>query len=150
MRQSMMVFSTKLALLALVVLLAAPAAFASPPTLEGSWRTTSTLDGATESTPGLFTFAKGGTLIASNNTDTTGNGHGTWKRLAGRTFAATNIAFVYDSNGVATQIFETEITFRVSWSGNTFRATFETSVQTLDGTVLATASGTATGERIGD
>ncbi|MEM8929855.1 MAG: hypothetical protein AAGE94_01705 [Acidobacteriota bacterium] len=141
---------TTLAFLLLATLVLAPAATAGPRGLEGSWRATGVVDGTTDATETLFTFSRGGTLIASSDTAANGNGHGTWERIGPRMFAATNVAFAYDANGVAAQVLETEITLEVARGGATFDATFESTVKTLDGTVLLTVTGTASGERIGN
>ena len=126
-----------------------PAAFAGPKSIEGTWRAAGVPDGTSDATETLFTFSRGGTLVASSDSAGTSAGHGTWEKVAGRNFAATNVAFVYDASGVATQVLSTEISIEVSSDGDHFTATFETSVQTLDGTVLATITGTAAGDRIG-
>ena len=47
--------------------------------LVGAWQTETTIDGSPDAVPGLITFNRGGTLIASGSNLSSGTAHGDWK-----------------------------------------------------------------------
>ena len=144
-RQS--VFTWSLVLLLMIAL--APAAMAGGgPRLVGSWEAVSTLDSTGEQAPGLFTFNIDRTWMSSGNDASFGNGHGAWKRTGGRTYSATNKAFVFAPDGSLSVVLTNNTELEVSHNGQTFTATFSTEVALPDGTVVDSFTGTSTGTRI--
>ena len=114
----------------------------------GSWEATSTLQPSGEVAPGFFTFHRDRTWIASTNDAAFGNAHGAWKRTSGRTFLGTNKGFVYAPDGQAALVVTNRVEITVGADGDSFTAEFEGDVSLLDGTLIDSFTGTATGTRI--
>jgi hypothetical protein len=75
------------------------------PELEGTWRVTVTPDGPNPAFSALHTFASGGVMLESNQSDQSSQvkqtpGHGVWERKGPHTFGFTFEKFAFDSSGV--------------------------------------------------
>jgi len=118
-------------------------------TLAGAWNITIEFDdpalvGCT--TPGLNT-ADGG-VIAQGCDLSESPGYGQWRRTGNGEFAVTFSGVNYGAPGTGiTGSYKVRATLQVS--GESFSGPFVTDVFALDGTLLFSASGTVTAERIG-
>ena len=117
-------------------------------TIVGSWEATSSLEPSGEVAPGFFTFNRDRTWVASTNDAAFGNAHGAWKRTGRRTFLGTNKGFAYGPDGMAALVVTNRVEITVAADGNGFTAVFEGDVSLLDGTIIDSFTGSATGTRI--
>ncbi|MEM1178597.1 MAG: hypothetical protein AAGM22_09645 [Acidobacteriota bacterium] len=136
-----------LIVLVLGALVAAPSFGHGGNRLIGSWISTSAVDGGGELQT-LWTFNRGGTVVVSSSGANFSAAHGAWEKVGPRTFEVVNTAFGFAPDGSLAFTLENRATFEVSQDRQTFTAVFESEVKALDGTVLSTSSGSATGTRI--
>lgn len=123
--------------------------------LEGTWRVQVSVrdcqTGAVQRTfPGLFAFAKGGTL-----TETTGGqppslftpGFGTWRHTGGRTYSAVFEAFVFSPAGVWIQTNRFTRNIELDGGANDFTDTIKLEIFDTSGNLIATGCGTSVARR---
>lgn len=120
----------------------------SDASIVGSWEATSVLEPSGEVAPGLFTFHRDRTWIASANEVSLSNAHGAWKPTGPGTFTATSKGFVFGPDGSAGLVLKNRVSLTLSGDGDSFTAVFSTEVSLFDGTVVDSFTGTATGTRI--
>ena len=125
--------------------MAAPAE-AAPKSLIGTWDVEAVVGGV--GAPTLFTFDRGGNFIATGSDATFSTAHGAWERDGGRNYKTTNRAFIFDDDGMVALVFVSNAEIQVSRDGQSFTGNFDAEVQTLDGTVVDSFSGTSSGSRI--
>lgn len=133
--------------LLLLALTAAPA-FADGPSIIGSWEATSVVDGTTDVNPLFATFGKDGTLVSTGPSNANSVAHGAWKKTGAGQYSATLVFFVYDASGNANLKVTNNGEYQVSQDGQSYTSVFEATLSTLDGTVVATVTGTSSGNRI--
>ena len=113
----------------------------------GSWEAVSTLDTGLTA-PGLFTFNADRTWMSSGDNAFFSSGHGAWKKIGPRRFAATNKAFVLEETGGVSLVFVNRSVLLVSADGQSFDVAFETDVLLPDGALVEKLAGTGIGTRI--
>jgi hypothetical protein len=125
-------------------------------TLEGTWRVQITLRNCAtwaplgQPFPALATFDFAGTVLTSDGSMSPaarGSGHGIWRRVAGRTFAATTEAFLF-TDGVrsGTQLLEQQITLGAD--GRSFEARVGAMVSNNAGQVVFSGCASSVGQRM--
>jgi hypothetical protein len=126
-------------------------------TIEGTWRVEITLrhcqsgEALLAPFPALATFAQGGTMTTSDggmSPAARGTGHGEWRRVQGRTFAAMTEAFMFASTGAlsARQRITQEIVLHAE--GTEFEARVSSQVVNLAGQVVFAGCATSVGRRL--
>jgi hypothetical protein len=133
----------------LVALRATPSSAAGPG-LTGAWNVTIVLeDGTTLCTaPGLNT-ADGG-VVTQGCTVNESPGYGQWQRIGGQLFAVTFVGVNFASpGGEIAGTYKVRATVGLSHDKQTFSGPFQTDIFALNGTLLFSATGTVTGQRIG-
>ena len=137
----------KLTILALSItlLILTSMANAKPPTnIIGSW---SCKDATTGDPNVLVSFNNLGVFTASGNLASISVNHGSWVRTGLNTFNSTDLAFIYDTNGIADSIAKTNATNTMP-DENNLSVKFEITITDLAGNVIAIESAEATCERI--
>lgn len=147
--QSSIFSSRSLFLVLALTLLAAPAFAGGGNKLIGSWQAVSVTDGTGDTNELLVSFHKDRTLVSTPPSNALSVAHGTWKKTGARHFASTLVFFIFDANGNANLRATNNSDYEVSQDGQTYTSVFETRIETLDGTLVTTVTGTSTGERIG-
>lgn len=146
--QSSIFSSRSLFLVLALTLLAAPAFAGGGNKLVGSWEAVSVTDGTGDINQLLVSFHKDNTLVSTPPSNGLSVAQGTWEKTGGRSFSSTLIFFIFDANGNANLRATNNSDYEVSQDGQTYTSVFETRIETLDGTPVATVTGTSTGERI--
>ena len=136
-----------LTILALLALLGASPALAGGPQLAGAWEAVASFDGG-GAAPFLATFDKDGTWTSSGASSSASTAHGAWEKSGPRSYSTKSVIFFYDANGNLSLRGESRSEIEVSQDGNSYSGTFEATITLLDGTVVATNSGTEAGSRI--
>ncbi len=140
--------SHSLFLVLALTLLAAPAFADGGNKLIGSWQAVSVTDGSGDTNELLVSFHKDKTLVSTPPSNGLSVAHGTWKKTGSRSFASTLIFFIFDADGNANLRATNNSDYEVGQDGQTYTSAFETRIETLDGTPVATVTGTSTGQRI--
>lgn len=141
--QVVLLFST----IALLAVVAGPALADGGGSLVGSWEVLSVLDGTTDEVPSLFTYGRGGTLVATGPTIANSASHGAWKRTGPRRFTSNETSFLYGPTGEIIGRINATATLTLAPDRQTYDADFEGAITFNDNTV-APFSGTAVGSRI--
>jgi hypothetical protein len=135
---------------ALMALGATPSS-ADDATLTGAWNVTIVFDdpsipGCT--TPGLDT--RDGGIVAQGCDVSESPGYGQWRRIGDRQFAVTFVGVVFGAPGTGiVSTYKVRATLTLSQDGQTSSGPFLTEVFALDGTLLFSATGRVTRQRIG-
>jgi hypothetical protein len=124
-------------------------------TLEGTWRVQVTVkdcqtDAVLRTFPGLFAFAKGGTL-----TETTGGqppslftpGFGVWRHTGDRTYTGVFEAFVFSPAGVWMQTNRFTHTIELDKDADEFTSTIKLEIFDTSGNLIAPGCGTSVARR---
>jgi hypothetical protein len=130
-----------------LALVSAPS-FAGQHSLTGSWDAVTTEDGTGQASPTLINFNRSGTTIATPPSNNVSSANGSWKKTGARSFAATSKFFIYNAGGNVDLVATSNAEYELSQDGQEFTSTFETDIRTLGGVLIATVTGTITGERI--
>ena len=89
-----------------------------------------------------------GTVNATSPDNSIGLTHGAWKRTGPRTFADTDIGFIYDENGIAILKIKFRAESEVDESGDTAQFNFEFEISDFDGNVVDSGTSSGIGTRI--
>ena len=135
-----------------LVVLGAPVSSANEghqQTPTGAWNVTITFDNPTLvgcTAPGLFT--KDGGVVAQGCDVSLSPGYGQWQRTGNGEFAVTFTGVSYGPPGTGTTG-SYKVRSTLQFSGDTLHGPFLTEIFALDGTLLLSASGEVTLQRIG-
>jgi hypothetical protein len=119
----------------------------SSKSIVGSWELVDDNSGDTF----LLTYNGGplrGTVNATSPDNSVGLTHGAWKRTGPRTFADTDIGFIYDENGIAILKIKFRAESEVDESGDTAQFNFEFEISDFDGNVVDSGASSGIGTRI--
>ena len=136
---------------ALVALGATPSSGGDGPGLTGAWNVTIVLDNGTTlcTTPSLNTVDGG--VVAQGCNVNVSPGYGQWRKIRDHQFAVTfvGVNFTTPGDGEINSTYKVRATVRLSHDRQAFSGPFRTEVFSLDGTLLFSASGNVTSQRIG-
>ncbi len=113
----------------------------------GSWKLVDDNTGDTI----LITYNGGprhGTVIATTPDNSISLTHGAWKRTGPRTFADTDIGFIYGEDGIAILQIKFRGESEVSASGDTAQFKFEFEISDFDGNVVDSGASSGKATRI--
>ena len=125
--------------------------------LTGSWRITATIPAGVPVCPGvqdcaypaLATATSDGTILQTAAISNTLTGHGSWKRVAPRSFKVQTIYFRVDpTTGSYVGTSETAIEVTVAKDGRSAQGSFAAVVLDVSGVEITHYTGTVTAERI--
>ena len=120
-------------------------------TLAGAWNTTIVFDDprlAGCTTPGLDTSDGG--IVAQGCDVSVSPGYGQWRRIGHREFAVTFVGVNFGPAGAGiASTYKVRATLRLAQDGETSSGPFVIEVFALDGTLLFSATGTVTRQRVG-
>lgn len=120
----------------------------SDASIVGSWETASIIDPDDDEVPGFFSFNAEGTWVSTASSVSLSTAHGAWEQTGDHTFTAVSKGFIFGSDGNVSLLITNRGDLEVSSDGDSFTTDFVSEISLLDGTVIDTVTGSATGTRI--